>query len=124
MIKASSKRVVVIDDDNKYRQGLAEFLSREAEVLTFNYPDEFSLKINEPEQLAGVCLVVLDYAFDTFSAFDKDVYSYLREELQYKGPIVLWTLEDKLPTNYARKFDAVLPKKFFSLAEVETCLKR
>jgi hypothetical protein len=67
---------------------------------------------------------VLDYCFDNFNALDKDFVSYLREDLEYKGHLVLWSMEDEIPSKYLKNFDAILPKKLLSLSEIEQCLER
>jgi len=118
------KKVIIVDDDSRYREPLKEFLIRDADVETFIDPDAFAEKMTAPKDLQDVYLIVLDYCFDSFNAFDKDLVTYLREDLKYKGHLVLWSLEDKIPSKFSKNFDAILPKKLLSLSEIEQCLER
>lgn len=116
------KNVIIVDDEDGYREGLRDFLMRETDVITFKNPDEFSGCITKPEDLHETYLIVLDFHFDTFSAFDKGLVTYIRDDLKYKGKIVLWSLEDEVPKEFYKRLDGMLPKKVFSLSEVEKCL--
>ncbi|MFK7826804.1 MAG: hypothetical protein AB8G05_21860 [Oligoflexales bacterium] len=117
------KKIIIIDDEKYYRDGLMDFLSPYAEVLTFKHPDEFGEKYQTPASLRGVSLVVLDYCFDTFDALDKDLVAYIRLDLSFKKHLVLWSLEDHIPCDYRDFFDAVLPKQLMTLPEIERCIE-
>lgn len=116
------KKVIIVDDEKSYREGLQDFLLREADVKTFESPDEFAECFTKPEDLYDIYLIVLDFRFDTYNAFDKDLVTYIRDDLKYKGKVVLWSLEDEVPREFYRRLNAVLPKKIFSLSEVEQCI--
>ena len=116
------RKVIIVDDDLNYREGLRGFLSREADVVAYASPDEFAQNMKNPPDLQGVSLIVLDYAFDTFNARDKDLIGLIRDDLAYRGNMVLWSLEDNIPKEYKQHFNAVLPKRIFSLAEIDQCL--
>lgn len=118
------KKVIIVDDDSRYRDPLKEFLIRDADVETFVDPDAFAEKNTMPRDLQDVYLIVLDYCFDSFNALDKDLVTYLREDLKYRGHLVLWSLEDKIPSKFSKDFDAILPKKLLSLSEIEQCLEK
>ncbi len=88
----TKKQVVIVDDEKKYRDGLAKFLSRDADVKTFHDPDAFAESFPEKGDLDNVFVVVLDYKFDTYSAHDKDLVAFIRDDLKFAGTIVLWSL--------------------------------
>ncbi|MBI2603196.1 MAG: hypothetical protein HYW48_09075 [Deltaproteobacteria bacterium] len=117
------RKIIIVDDDPDYKDGLKEFLAREAEVVAYESPDDFAEHVKRQDDLRGVSLIVLDYCFDTFNALDKDLLGFIREDLQYKGKLVLWSLEDDIPQEYRKRFDGVLPKKLLSLAEIDQCLE-
>lgn len=118
------KKVIIVDDEIRFLEPLRDFLIRDADVETFVNPDEFADKFTLPKDIQDIYLIVLDYCFDSFNALDKDFVSYLREDLKYKGHLVLWSLEDKIPSKFSKNFDAILPKKLLSLSEIEQCLER
>ncbi|MFK7823624.1 MAG: hypothetical protein AB8G05_05680 [Oligoflexales bacterium] len=117
------RKCIIIDDEQHYREGLQEFLSRYCDVETFKHPDEFAETINSPEDLKGVYLIVLDYRFDTFDADDKDIVSFIRQDLNYKGKLVLWSLQDRFSEKFIEPIDAVLPKRLMTLPEIEQCIE-
>jgi DNA-binding NarL/FixJ family response regulator len=117
------RKVVIVDDESHYREGLRDFLLREADVDTYESPDDFAEKFTRPSDLEEIYLIILDYRFDNYNAYDKDLVTYLREDLQYKGRVVLWSLEDEVPREFSRHLNAVLPKKILSLAEIDQCLE-
>ena len=118
------KKVIIVDDDHRFRDPLEGFLSREAVVVTFDDPDAFAQAYKNPSDLLDVYLIVLDFRFDSYNALDKDLVSYLREDLEYRGKVVLWSLEDSVPMEFSRRLKAVLPKKLLSLGEIEQCLEK
>lgn len=116
------KKVIIIDDENHYRQGLSDYLKKEADVITFENPDAFAEMFTETDDLKGIHLIIIDYCFDNYSALDKDLVSYIRDDLKYRGLIVSWSLEDDLPKKFCEKLNAKLPKKLMKLYEIERCL--
>src|SRR3989338_5461357 len=105
------KKIIIIDDEPDYRDGLFEFLSGDAEVIAFKEPDSFAEMFRAPNDLERVSLIILDYRFDQYSASDKDIVAYIREDLGYTGNMVLWSLEEKVPHEFSCRLNAVLPKK-------------
>ena len=118
------RKIIIVDDEQNYRAGLSEFLSRDAEVLTFVDPDECAQAITDQADLYGVSHIILDYRFDHYNLHQKDLVTYFRDDLNFKGKIVLWSLEDRFPEGFINKLDAVLPKKLLTLAEIEEWIKR
>ncbi|MFK7827874.1 MAG: hypothetical protein AB8G05_27245 [Oligoflexales bacterium] len=117
------RKCIIIDDEEHYRESLKEFLSRDCEIVTFKHPDEFAEAVSSPEDLIGVYLVVLDYKFDTFDAYDKDIVTYIRDDLSYKRNLVLWSLQDRFSQEFIEPIDAVLPKRLMTLPEIEKCIE-
>ncbi len=120
----AAKKIVIVDDEKDYREGLKDFLRRDGDIVTFSHPDEFAESHQTPESLKDVYLIILDFCFDTFDANDKDLASYIRQDLAFKKNLVLWSLEDDIPKDFKTHFDAVLPKKLMSLPEIELCIKQ
>ena len=116
------KKIIIIDDEPDYRDGLFEFLSGDAEVIAFKEPDSFAEMFRAPNDLERVSLIILDYRFDQYSASDKDIVAYIREDLGYTGNMVLWSLEEKVPHEFSCRLNAVLPKKLMTLREINNLI--
>jgi hypothetical protein len=116
------KKVIIVDDEPHYRDGLFEFLSGDAEVITFEDPDGFAEFFQAPNDLERVSLIILDYRFDQYNASDKDLVTYIRDDLRYKGNIVLWSLEDKVPQDFSCRLNAILPKKLMTFWEIDNLI--
>ena len=116
-------KILIIDDEKYYRDSLCEFLLREADVEAFESPDAFAEIYTEPKSIKDIALIILDFRFDSYDASDKDIVTYLREDLKFRGKIVLWSLEDDVPSEFSKHLDAVLPKKILSLAEIDECTR-
>ena len=118
------RKIIVIDDEKDYRDGMSEFLTRDGDVLSYSHPDEFAEAHQESDSLDGVYLIILDYCFDTFDASDKELVTYIREDLRYKGKLVLWSLEEDISYDFKSQFDGILPKKLMTLPEIEQCIEQ
>jgi CheY-like chemotaxis protein len=118
------RKIIIVEDEPNYRAGLSEFLSRDAEIIAFADPDECAQAITDQADLYGVSHIILDYRFDHYNMHQKDLVTYFRDDLKFRGKIVLWSLEDRFPDGFIEKLDAVLPKKLLSLPEIEQCIER
>ncbi len=117
------KKILLIDDEKINRDGFIRYLRDEAEVKAFKDPDDFSEKICKPEDLENIYLIVIDFKFNGYDARDKDVLTYIRSDLNYKGYIAIWSLSSQIPDIVSKKCDAVFPKIFLSMAEIEAILR-
>lgn len=118
------KKVIIVDDEKHYRDGLEDFLKREADVVVYDSPDAFAEVYTCPNDVQDIHLMILDYRFDTYNAMDKDLACYIRDDLNFQGKIVLWSLEDEVPSAFLKNLDAKFPKKIMTLYEMEQCLEK
>jgi PleD family two-component response regulator len=116
------RKIIIVDDEKDYREGLSEFLTRDADVVSYSHPDAFAEAHTDASSLDGVYLIILDYRFDNFDAYDKDLMTYIRDDLAYRNKLALWSLEDDFPVDFKERFDGILPKKLMSLPEIEQCM--
>ncbi|MFK7824493.1 MAG: hypothetical protein AB8G05_10060 [Oligoflexales bacterium] len=117
------RKIIIVDDEKDYREGLSEFLARDADVISYSHPDEFAESHSDASSLEGVYLIILDYRFDNFDAHDKDLMTYIRDDLAYRNRLVLWSLEDDFPEDFKEQFDGILQKKLMTLPEIEQCME-
>lgn len=122
MIKS---KVVIVEDDPYFGPDLKMFLEQEANVSLFINPDSFAQTIqSENISIRNIELIVLDYRFDVYNAWNKKIISYVRE-LGYKRGIILWSLEEEenISEEFLKQVDGIMPKRLFSLAEAKKCLE-
>lgn len=119
----SEKKVIIVEDDPLFGEDLKMFLEREANVSLYENPDALAQATQASSfSFEGVELLVLDYKFDNYNAWNKDIVTYIKE-LGYKGKILLWSLEDRFSKPFLKQVDGVMPKRLFSLAEAKQCLE-
>ncbi len=116
-------KVIIVEDDPYFGPDLKKFLEVEANVSLFSNPDALAQAAQESSiNFREADLIVLDYRFDSYSAWNKDIITYSKE-LGYKGKILLWSLEDDISEQFLEQVDGVMPKRLFSLAEAKQCLE-
>lgn len=116
----SKRKIIVVEDEKSYQDGWKEFIS-ELEVEIIDDPDDFFVSYPLGSNLESVDYIILDYKFDNYTADDKELIQYIRNDLKYDGKIAIWSLEDDLPRDVTDLCDAVLPKKLMTLKELESC---
>ena len=119
----AKNKIIVIEDEPDYQEGWVEFIP-ELDVEIINDPDEFFDSYPFGSSLENVEYIILDFKFDTYNAEDKEILSYIRQDLKYRGKIAIWSLEDDLPTEVFNHCDAVLPKKLLTLKELKLCFTK
>lgn len=116
-------KVIIVEDDPLFGEDLKMFLEREAEVSLFTDPDDLAEAAQEERvSLQEAKFLILDYRFDNYNAWNKDIVTYVKE-LGYKGKIILWSLENNVSKDFLQQVDGVMPKRLFSLAEAKQCLE-
>ena len=119
----SEKRVIIVEDDPLFGEDLKMFLEREIDVSLYENPDALAEAAQADSfSFEGVELLVLDYKFDNYNAWNKDIVTYIKE-LGYQGKIILWSLEERFSKPFLKQVDGVMPKRLFSLAEATQCLE-
>jgi len=119
------ERIAIIEDDPFFADCLKMKLqiSDNLDIEVYSNPDEFAEKITTKEQVNRFDFILVDYLYGKFTASHKGVASYLVDDLAYTGKIFLWTLEDERNIKFKDDYDAILPKKYFSLEQLKTIAK-
>ncbi|NRA43515.1 MAG: response regulator transcription factor [Oligoflexales bacterium] len=114
-------RVLVIEDDPHFGDTLKMKLEMDEGVKVDVYRDfeTFAEKVTSPHQVKEYSCALVDYQFGRYNAYHKGSAIYLREDLQFKGKIYLWTLEKLEDVKGKEDYDAILPKKFYSFSALE-----
>ena len=88
------KNLLIIDNSQYYINELEHSLKKHNVQVRGVLADEFIDKIKHPSEAAEFDLVLVDYDLGDVTCIDLKIGEYLREELAYRGPIVLISLHE------------------------------
>ena len=114
-------KILMIEDDRYFSDAQKMKLEMNSNVSVVVYKD-FESFVNEhesPEDAEKYYCALLDYQFGMYDAWWKGTATYLKKDLQFKGKVFLWTLERLEDVKGKDQYDHILPKKFYSLEDLE-----
>jgi len=115
------EKIAIIEDDPYFASNLKMKLqmSADTDVDLYISPDDFAEKITSNEDVNLYSFIIVDYLYGNFNASHKGISSYIRNDLAYTGKIFLWTLEEECNIRVKGGYDAILPKKYFTLNQLK-----
>lgn len=115
--RRSQPSVLAIDDDRFYLNEMALELEGKARYKGFLGPNDFEDEVNE-EDIASADAILVDYDFGRGNAVQSSLAKHIRENLGFKGRVILWSLHDHFSkgdqAEIAKDYDAVMSKKGFN----------
>ena len=88
-IVAVKPLVIVLDDDVFFQFAWEQMLSRDADVLTFDFPHRLKAKLEQdPGLLHRTCCIITDYYFGKNTVLDTELRNVI-SGFGFKGPVLL-----------------------------------
>ena|SRR3990167_9497272 len=118
--------ILAIEDDEFYIKELHMELDGRADFKSFTSPSNFELQVT-PEDIDKANLILVDYDYKTGTAVKSKLAEYIRQELDYKGKLVLCSLLSnfKQDNRKIRKdYDVVIHKKELSWEKLDQILNQ
>jgi hypothetical protein len=117
--------IIAIDDEQFYLDEIKyEFADRDVELITFLGPNIFEEQVKKTD-IERSKLIIIDYAFETVTAVDRFIATYIRTAFNFTGKIVLLSLMDDFGDDteiIKKEYDGILRKEDFSWEEIEKYL--
>ena len=114
-MRAKKPYIMMIDDDEFFLNDAEIELRGKATFKGFKGPNDFEREVKQ-EDITAADLIVVDYEFRGGSATKSKIAEYIREDLGYRGKMVLCSLHADNDffgerDNLARSYDAIIHKR-------------
>ena len=104
--------IIVVEDDKFTLDCFVDILSRDTEVVGFADPELFCEYCEDhKDKVSCAEAIILDYWFDFYNIGHKELVLYIRENLNFKGKILLFTHENEISDQTVKNIDGFLPNK-------------
>jgi hypothetical protein len=122
----SKPLILAIDDDQFYLDEIRMEIEDHADYKLFLGPNDFEQRIT-PEDIKAASLVLVDYDYGSGTAVKSQLAEYIRQELNFKGKLVLCSLHEffmKDEKRVRQDYDTVLHKRDLSWEKLKGILEQ